>query len=195
MTGPATMTGCRRPTRSEPVLFIFAKAPVAGAVKTRLASGIGAAQAAMWYRRALARTLAAAKASRLAYCVSLRQPIGDLGRRMGLVAKAARGPSIIVGCDIPGLSGAILREAADALHRHDLVIGPARDGGFYLVGLHSPAHAFRLYDCVRWSSPHALADTLDNVPKHWRVHTLPMLRDVDVIEDLDPHAVIARTYG
>lgn len=111
---------------------------------------------------------------------------------MGLVAKAAQGPSIIVGCDIPGLSPAILREAADAVRRYDLVIGPARDGGFYLVGLREPAHAFRLYDRVRWSSEFALSDTLKNVPKHWRVHRLPMLQDVDVVEDLQPHSVITR---
>jgi len=104
---------------------------------------------------------------------------------MGLVAKSSRGPSIIAGCDIPELSPSILREAADAIRRFDLVIGPARDGGYYLVGLRTPAHAFRLYDCVRWSSEFALADTLRNVPKHWRVYCLPMLSDVDVAEDLN----------
>ncbi len=168
----------------KPILFIFAKVPVAGAVKTRLARGIGVARATMWYRRALRRTINAAECSRVPFRVAYRQPLGDLGRRMGLVAKGAGGPSIIVGCDIPDLSPAILREAADAVHRFDLVIGPARDGGYYLVGLRSPAHAFRLYDRVRWSSADALSDTLENVPHHWRVYCLPMLSDVDVAEDL-----------
>ena len=197
MTAAIMTTACRRPIRSSPFLFIFAKLPVAGAVKTRLARGIGAANAAMWYRRALARTVSSAKQSRVPFCVLFCQPMGDLGRRMGLVAKAARGPSIIVGCDIPELSPAILRQAADAVRRFDLVIGPARDGGYYLVGLRSPAHAFRLYDDVRWSSEHALSDTLNNVPKHWRVWCLPMLRDVDVVDDLrqPPASAFASTIS
>ena len=180
-----------------PLLFIFAKVPVAGAVKTRLARGIGIAQATMWYRRALARTIEAAKQSRVPFCVVYRQPFGDLGRRMGLTAKVARGPSIIIGCDIPELSPAILREAARAISRFDLVIGPACDGGYYLVGLRTPAHAFRLYEGVRWSSADALSDTLENVPHHWRVYCLPMLNDVDVAEDLvqPPASALARTIS
>ncbi|HEV2560628.1 MAG TPA: DUF2064 domain-containing protein [Rhizomicrobium sp.] len=153
-------------------------------MKTRLAREIGVARATMWYRRALMRTVRAAKKSRVPFEITLRQPMGNLGRRMSLVAKRARGASVIVGCDIPDLSPAILRQAADAVRRFDLVLGPARDGGYYLVGLRTPAHAFRLYDSVRWSSAHALADTLKNVPKHWRVKFLPMLSDVDVVEDL-----------
>ncbi|HUJ03872.1 MAG TPA: TIGR04282 family arsenosugar biosynthesis glycosyltransferase [Rhizomicrobium sp.] len=189
------MTPCRPPIRRNTVLIIFAKAPVAGRVKTRLARGLGVARATMWYRRALAHTISLAKNSRVPFCVALRQPSGDLGRRMGLVAKAAKGPSIIIGCDIPELSVSILREAADAVSRFDLVIGPAQDGGYYLVGLKSPAHAFRLYEHVRWSGEFALADTLKNVPRHWRVHMLKMLRDVDVVEDLKPHSVVTRACG
>lgn len=168
----------------EPLIIIFAKTPVAGAVKTRFARDIGVVRATAWYRRQLLRTIRAARESRVPFGVAWRQPFGDLGRRMGLVAKAARGPSIIIGCDIPELSPAILRASADAVRRFDLVIGPARDGGYYLVGLRTPAHAFRLYDRVRWSSSAALHDTLKNVPKHWRVTFLPILRDVDVAEDL-----------
>lgn len=181
-----TIRARRRPfLRKPPILFIFAKAPIAGAVKTRLARGIGVARATAWYRRALARTIGVTRQSRVPFVVALRQPMGDLGRRMGLTAKIARGPSIIVGCDIPQLSPVILREAADAVRRFDLVLGPARDGGYYLVGLRTPAHAFRLYDRVRWSSAHAMADTQKNAPSHWRVKMLPMLQDVDVVEDLN----------
>jgi uncharacterized protein len=176
-----------RPTpirHSKAVLFIFAKVPVAGAVKTRLAREIGVARATMWYRRAVTRAIYTAKKSRVPFELTLRQPTGNLGRRMGLVAKHARGASVIVGCDIPDLSPAILREAADAVRRFDLVLGPASDGGYYLVGVRTPAHAFRLYDSVRWSSAHAFADTLKNAPKHWRVKLLPVLNDVDVAADL-----------
>lgn len=182
---------------------MFAKAPIAGTVKSRLSRGIGAVRATSWYRRALVRTLRTAAAAGLPLRVSAfpcahrfrahsavaarlsDQPGGDLGRRMAGVAQRAGGASLIVGCDIPDLTPAILRAGAAALRGHDLVLGPARDGGFYLVGLRTPAHASRLYRGVRWSSAFALADTLANVPKHWRVAFLPTLRDVDLPEDLD----------
>lgn len=104
---------------------------------------------------------------------------------MGMAAKSARGPSLVVGCDIPTLTPTILRDAAKALDHFDLVLGPARDGGFYLVGVKSPAHVFRLYDRVRWSGEHAMKDTLANVPKHWRIAFLPVLSDVDDAADAD----------
>ena len=110
--------------------------------------------------------------------------MGDLGRRMGLAAKLAGGPSVIVGVDIPHLSPAILRAARDAVRRYDMVLGPARDGGFYLIGLKTPAHAFRLYDRVRWSSEHAMADVLATAPGHWWIGRLPELSDVDVAADM-----------
>lgn len=183
-------------------LIVFAKAPVGGRVKTRLARGIGMAAATAWYRRSLIRTLTvlrkagfdcdvAAAPSALAFREASRisgrigtQAPGDLGRRMAMAAKIVQGPCVIVGADIPGLSDIIVRRARDAVRRYDLVLGPARDGGYYLVAVKSPAHVFRLYDRVRWSSEHTMADTLANAPKHWRIAFLPMLDDVDVAEDL-----------
>jgi uncharacterized protein len=112
------------------------------------------------------------------------QQRGDLGRRMALAAKCRLGFTLIVGSDIPDLAPAILRAAFRSAARFDLLIGPARDGGYYLIGLRTPSHAFRLFAKVRWSSPHALADTLANAPKHWRIGLLPMLGDVDCAADL-----------
>ncbi len=190
-------------TISRPRILLFSRAPIGGAVKTRLAREMGTVSATMWYRRALARTLSllarhgfhaelhAAPSAAVFRAVfptapfALRDQVaGDLGRRMGLAAKCARGATIIIGSDIPDLSQAILRGAQEAVQRFDLVIGPARDGGYYLVGLKSPAHAFRLYAHVRWSGAHALADTLRNAPRHWRIGFLPMLSDVDDRRDL-----------
>jgi len=181
--------------RRETALFIFARAPVAGGVKKRLARKIGDIAAAMWYRCSLAKTLRTARGSRIPFRVSTPpetrtiagaslQPPGNLGRKMGGVAKRCGGPCIIVGSDIPGLSATILRAAARMAHRFDLVIGPACDGGYYLIGVRSPAHVFRLYDNVRWSGESALTDTLANAPKHWRIGYLPVLSDVDFVRDL-----------
>jgi glycosyltransferase A (GT-A) superfamily protein (DUF2064 family) len=170
-------------------LLIFAKAPIVAA--------------AAWYRRSLARTVAAAKRSDVPFLIAAApsaasfnrassfrqricdQPMGDLGRRMAAVAKRSRGACVIVGSDIPDLSPDILRRSHADVARFDLILGPARDGGYYLIGLKTPAHAFRLFRSVRWSSPHAMADTLANAPKHWRVGFLPMLQDVDCVDDLD----------
>ena len=102
---------------------------------------------------------------------------------MATVAKRSLGACVIVGSDIPGLTAAILRDARSRVARFDLVLGPAHDGGYYLIGLKTAAHAFRLFHRVRWSSSHAQADTLANAPKHWRIGFLPMLRDVDCVED------------
>ena len=183
-------------------LIVFAKAPAGGRVKTRLARGIGMAAATAWYRRSLLRTLtmlrragieheiASAPSAPVFHAASnvsgkiATQALGDLGRRMAMAAKTARGPCVIVGADIPGLSASIVARAREAVKRYDLVLGPARDGGYYLVGVKSPAHVFRLYERVRWSSEYALADTLANAPKHWRIAFLPLLDDVDVVADL-----------
>lgn len=191
-------------------VIVFAKAPVAGAVKTRLARGVGMAAATAWYRRALIRTqmvvmkaevtaatFAAPSAAAFRNAAPLSgslqsQSGGDLGARMADAARRAGGPSLIVGCDIPGLTPAILRDAASSVLRHDLVLGPARDGGFYLVGVRTPAHVFRLYERVRWSSEYAMAETLANVPKHWRIAFAPTLQDVDEAADL---AAIAPATG
>ncbi len=181
---------------------MFAKAPLVGAVKTRLGREIGMAAAARWYRRALVRTRNMLERGHLAYEIAAApsapvfaaasptrgqvtdQVIGDLGRRMAMAARRAGGPSLIFGVDIPALSSAIVKAAQEMVQHCDLVLGPARDGGFYLVGVRTPAHVFRLYDGVRWSSEHAMADTLANAPKHWRIAFLPMLNDVDVAADL-----------
>jgi rSAM/selenodomain-associated transferase 1 len=207
MTTRAIRTAITRPksspSRSDGVaLWIFAKAPIAGGVKSRLARGIGVIAAAMWYRRTLTKTIATANrsgvSSKIAAAPSAAsfkraspyhrrvcdQPMGDLGRRMAAVAKRSRGACMIVGSDIPELSPSLLRRSRRELARFDLILGPARDGGYYLIGFKSAAHAFRLFHAVRWSSPHALADTLANAPKHWRIGFLPMLRDVDCVEDL-----------
>jgi len=183
-------------------LLIFAKAPIAGAVKTRLARDLGFVAAAAWYRRSLARTAGVAERSGIPFriagapsaasfrSVSSRalplcdQPAGDLGQRLSGAARRAPSAIIIVGSDIPDLSSDILKRAQADVMRFDLVLGPARDGGYYLIGLKTPAHAFRLFRSVRWSTPHTMADTLANVPKHWRIGFLPMLRDVDCVDDL-----------
>ncbi len=77
-----------------------------------------------------------------------------------------RGPLIIVGTDIPFITREIIAEAFRQLRRADAVFGCAEDGGYWLVGLRRRPKRLAPFENVRWSSPHALADTLQNLCSH-----------------------------
>ena len=104
------------------------------------------------------------------------------------LARASRyGPAIIVGSDIPAITATHIRAAFNLLGRHDLVFGPATDGGYWLIGVRQglPEATLRhLFDAVRWSSGNALEDTVNNVPSTWRISYAETLRDVDIAADL-----------
>lgn len=188
-------------------LILFVKAPRLGAVKTRLAAGIGPLAAWRFYDAMLHRlwrrlghdprwqTVLAVSPDAARWPAGLhRQPQGrgDLGRRMArAMAGHGRhrghgghgGPVVLVGGDIPDLGRHHVAQALKALQRSDAVFGPAADGGFWLVGLRRGHWAARLFTGVRWSSVHALADTKANLPRGSRVTMLETLRDVDTPTD------------
>ncbi len=163
-------------------LAIFVKEPHPGRVKTRLARDIGTIDAAWWFRHqagALIRRLGRDRRWRTVLAVSpdaeglasrlwpadlprLPQGAGDLGQRMGRVLAAlGPGPAIVIGADIPALRPTHVAEAFRLLGRHDAVVGPAEDGGFWLFGLRHPRPLpAGLFRDVRWSTPDALTDTL-----------------------------------
>jgi uncharacterized protein len=172
-------------------LILFARMPRLAAGKRRLARDIGAVAALRFERAMLARSLRrlgrdrrwqlrlAMTPDRAAWRwkEAFPQGSGDLGERMYRVLAACRpGPAVLVGTDIPGLSPAHIAEAFALLGRHDLVFGPASDGGFWLVGTkHRPPD----FGEVRWSSPHALEDVLVNLPRSLSVGFGATLDDVD----------------
>ena len=182
----------------EPRLTIFARYPQAGQVKTRLIPALGPQGAARVYARLLGDTLDCARQSGLA--VELRitggapvafswlfgggiaiaeQGDGDLGERLARVAA----PAIVIGSDAPGLTPALLRQARDLLAECEVVIGPASDGGDYLIGFSRPiAFAFA---GIAWSTPTVLSETLDRLGEHGiEPSFLPVLGDIDTPEDL-----------
>jgi hypothetical protein len=109
---------------------------------------------------------------------------GDLGDRMARQLRAGKGPACVIGADIPGISRVGIARAFRALGAHPAVIGPAPDGGFWLFGLRHPQRAPRtLFRDVRWSTPHAMADTLASLPG-LPVARVETLRDVDTADDL-----------
>ena len=96
---------------------------------------------------------------------------------------AHAGPVVIIGTDMPGIRPAHIAEAFRLLGRHDAVFGPATDGGYWLVGLRRRPRVLRPFAGVRWSSPHALADTLANLEGR-AVAFVATLSDVDDAGDL-----------
>jgi rSAM/selenodomain-associated transferase 1 len=193
-----------------PALVVFARAPVPGTVKTRLAHVVGTARAAAIYRELVAVTLRHAVAARgaasiggielwctpdaaspyfrdlaIAHGLALhRQVDGDLGERMAAAVAAAlqRAPAVLlIGTDCPLLDPAHLAAAAALVGPHDAVVIPAEDGGYVLVGARQPLP----FAGVRWSTPHAFADTAAGFARAGiDCALLPPLWDVDEPADL-----------
>lgn len=169
--------------------MLFLRVPMLGRGKRRLAAEIGDVAAVRFERLMIARLtrrLGRDRRWRLRLVVTpdrarprgaLPQGRGDLGIRMHrALAACPPGPKLLVGADIPALSAKHIAEAFRLLGNRDVVFGPAEDGGYWLVGArHRPPH----FGKVRWSSPHALADTLDNLPKRVSVGFAARLADVD----------------
>lgn len=178
----------------------MAKRPVAGAVKRRLAQGIGATAAVRFYRTTLSHTLLRLGADprwRTYLAVTpdlsladacwpaapmvarLPQGHGDLGARMqSLFDALPPGPVIIVGSDIPAIRPAHIAHAFRLLGRADAVFGPAPDGGYWLVGLKRAPKRLAPFEGVPWSTDEALAATKANLPGKIIAH-ISILSDVD----------------
>lgn len=111
---------------------------------------------------------------------AVAQGAGDLGARMRrAIARCPPGPVVLVGADIPALSADHVAAAFRLLGNHDVVFGPAADGGFWLVGARRSPRLPPLFGPVRWSSPHALTDVLANLPRGVSVGFAARLADVD----------------
>jgi uncharacterized protein len=185
----------------KPTLLIFAKAPRMGVSKTRLAASIGTARA--WrVKRALdfytcktARSgawttkLAATPDRDLATHFEgawprdlqrISQGQGDLGQRMaGAMRAHCAGAVCIIGSDLPDLRTSDIAAAFKALKRHNVILGPATDGGYWLIGMSSRCARQARLEGIRWSSAFTLADTMAALPKSWRIGFLRELEDVD----------------
>ncbi len=184
-------------TRSQHLL-IMAKQPRIGRVKTRLGASVGAMEATRAYRVMLAETLRTlSHDSRWQTWVAVSgvhelhanvwpenvslvdQGPGDLGDRMQRMFDTLPvGPVAIIGSDIPNIEPADIAQAFHQLGRSDAVFGPAPDGGFWLVGQSRRRTVLKMFEGVRWSSRHALSDTMANLEGQ-SVNLLRQLADVD----------------
>ena len=203
----AEVPAARRLAPFRPRLVVFAKAPVAGSVKTRLARELGLAVATRFARQSAAALLARVGGDRRwqtiiaatggSHCggrfwprafATCAQGGGTLGERMQRILEGLPpGPVVIVGTDIPQLRAQHIAEAFRALGRHDVVLGPAADGGYWLIGLRRRPRVLSPFGGVRWSSAHALADTLANLGGR-SVFRLARLGDVDDAHDFALYA-------
>jgi rSAM/selenodomain-associated transferase 1 len=179
----------------ERTLVLMARRPVLGQGKRRLAADVGDVAAHRFQRVALGRLLRRfAGDPRWKFCLAITpdEPLtfagvthvigqgeGDLGARMSRVSQhLPPGPLVFIGADATEIARDDIKTAFDALERADAVIGPARDGGYWLIGL-APAQRRDLpFSNVRWSTPHARADTLKNLAGK-RVAMLCELEDID----------------
>jgi hypothetical protein len=184
-------------------LCVFVKNPQLGKVKTRLAKSIGNEKALAVYKYLLQHTKSVIEQLSCDVTIwyadapynndiwdeyqKLTQPDSDLGLRMyhALVESKSRnyGSTCIIGSDCPDITSEIINSAFDELKSNDLVIGPASDGGYYLIGMNK---AYRtLFENINWSTNTVLSSTIELASKlGLTYHLLTELSDIDTVGDL-----------
>lgn len=199
-------------------LIIFTRYPEPGKTKTRLIPALGAEGAATLQRQMTEHTLDQVKELQAKRLVSVevyfvggnqqlmqswlgtsviyrQQGDGDLGRRMAIAfqtaLEAGKQRVVVIGTDCPDLKAEVMVKAFHALEQHDLVLGPAQDGGYYLIGLCRLIP--ELFTGISWSTAEVLQQTMSIAQRlELAVAYLPRLSDVDRPEDLvsNPFSVI-----
>jgi rSAM/selenodomain-associated transferase 1 len=205
----------------ERVLGLFAKWPEPGRVKTRLAAATSAgwaADVARAFLRDLAVRLAGVGDRRVlafaprdagalfadamgASFALVPQSDGDLGRRLAtfFTDEFAAGAAaiVVIGTDSPTLPNAFIDQAFAALEQADVALGPATDGGYYLVGC--ARRVPPIFDGISWGGPTVLAETVARLAEPaWRLALLPPWYDVDTLDDwrmLRGHVAASRRAG
>jgi hypothetical protein len=188
-------------------LLIMVRNPVAGQVKKRLAATLGPEKALAIYQSLLDHTRQVALQTQADRCVfysefieahdewderffSKRIQTGeDLGQRMCQALSSLQvqyRKMVLIGSDIPGLSPGLLADAFARLAEADVVIGPATDGGYYLIGMRECEPA--MFDRIAWSTSEVLEQTLARIGQLGKsVALLPPLPDIDVEADWVQH--------
>jgi uncharacterized protein len=183
-------------------LILFARYPVSGTTKTRLIPALGAAGAAHLAKGLTEYALTQAQAldcpltvfgtgasiadlsAWLDVTCALQQD-ADLGVRMAAAFAHASGAGaariLLIGSDCPSLTTNILAQGFEALQHHDVVFGPAADGGYYLIGMRT-VHP-QLFDNMRWSHDQVLQQSLARLGD-LSYTLLPLLHDIDTPDDL-----------
>lgn len=189
-------------------LIVFTRYPIPGTTKTRLIPALGAEGAADLQRQLTEQTLEQVTSLAIAVDVSVYFSGGNMAQMQAWLStqwryQIQRGENlgdrlinafqnshkqgyqhtVIIGIDCPGLTHKILQEAFTALHHHDLVLGQAYDGGYYLIGLQQPRP--ELFTAITWGTASVLPETLQRAANlGLSTQLLPLLHDIDYPEDL-----------
>jgi len=191
-------------------LLFFVKNPEKGKVKSRLATVIGGDSAVRLYKNLVAQMLATLKGGTFPLYVcffpknaqkSTKNWLGteyryipqngkDLGERMrnGFTEAFEMGFKrvVLIGSDIPDLPLAFIEGAFITLNESDVVIGPAFDGGYYLIGFKDKTFSPQVFEGMAWGTQTVFDETVKKLKRFRRaVHTLPYQRDIDTAEDLN----------
>jgi len=195
--------------KSNRCLIIFTRYPQAGTTKTRLIPAVGAEKAAEIGRQLTEYTVMAMRQSPKSLTIAVHftggnkvlmeqwlgadllyqeQGLGDLGARMKSAFQSAFAEQmtkvVIIGTDCPSLDFILVSQAIDALSDYDLVLGPAVDGGYYLIALRSEVP--QLFENINWGSAEVFDQTLLIAQQlRLKVYQLPVLADIDRPEDLE----------
>lgn len=197
---------------SQETLIIFTRYPEPGQTKTRLIPALGTEGAANLQKKLTEYTLT--EASKLGVNLRVyfsggnetlmqrwlgenyqyyRQREGDLGEKLiaaleeSFTADVAK--IVIIGIDCPDLDAAIIKQAFAELNHQDLVLGPAEDGGYYLIGLRSCLP--ELFQGIDWGTDVVLKQTISIAEKKGlNIHYLPMFNDLDTPEDIEKSGLL-----
>ncbi len=189
-------------------LIIFAKEPELGRVKTRLAGHVDGIKVIEFYKEFVRNTIALAKnvpsdEKLLAYDSSgdpgfirsikgdlslFKQEGSDLGERMHNAflysERSGNEATVIIGSDSPDLPSEYINKAFNSLEESDIVIGPSRDGGYYLIGLKQPDE--KIFKDISWSSDKVFSKTMENIENIGKMVLLvDEWYDIDTPEDLE----------
>lgn len=201
-------------------IMVFVKAPVPGRVKTRLCPPLSPTQAATLYIAFAKDTLEAARSAANSQVdvfydssadfpdLGWLEPVpplpfspqkgDDLGMRLDLAFDGTfsrgTGKAVAIGSDTPHIEPAAIERAFSLLDRADVVLGPAADGGYHLIGLKEPCSF--LFQGISWSTASVLRQTLERAKQRGlRTAMLPALFDVDTISDLRKLATLLASKG
>lgn len=191
------------------LILLFIKAPVRGQVKSRLAAMIGEEAAFELYQCFVLDIIDTVKKAGHPFRICFYPPdagqavtswLGghwrfmpqegrDLGQRMenAFARCFSEGfeRAVLIGSDLPDLTPSLLQEAMSSLAKHDVVIGPASDGGYYLIGFHKRSLLPRLFHGIPWGTETVFRETMTILQdSSLAVHRAPQWNDVDTAEDL-----------
>ncbi|HEY5106967.1 MAG TPA: DUF2064 domain-containing protein [Caulobacteraceae bacterium] len=189
-------------------LVVFTRRPAWGVGKRRLAAELGDLAALRFQRLAIQEILRRLDRDRrwrtwvatsptghsdwLRGAVGRPQGRGELGVRLTrVIVGLPKGPVVVIGGDAPGVRARDIAAAFHCLGAADAVIGPAADGGYWLIGLRGASLARRAFAGVRWSSALTLADTVANL----RGRRVAMLRTLEDVDDGATHARFVQTLN